>query len=269
MKRMCDAVASIAAAMIAVGTVQAGILVEETFDTDGTIDDYTGSGKVFADYRVIGNELKPDIEVLDGKLKLEMATTSVTNVYTLISLGGARTLLSFRFDYQGVQFSAATTAWSLYTGSFALISQFDPGWNIHQGARNWSLARVPGTNSYAVVAVDGLNVAHSSSTGHAIGTWYTWSYYANETGAAEQFTGPDGEDYDLDTACWSLFVGPTLVADNVPKGTTGDNTSLQGIVFNVGRNYPGATSKSAIDNIVVRDDLKLYEKDKTTLLTIR
>jgi hypothetical protein len=172
-----------------------------------------------------------------------------------------------KIDYKAVQLSAASSAWTLYFGEFP-VEAFNPGWHIHSGARNWAVARVDGTGSYTVKAIDGANVAYSTA-GFSIGTTYTWSLFFNESGAATTFTGPDGETYALDTGRWSFFVGESAIGLNLIKGTTGAASFLRGVAIHANRNWSGGTSRNAFDNILIRDDLKLFEKDKTTLLTIR
>lgn len=57
---------------------------------------------------------------------------------------------------------------------------------------------------------------------------------------------------------WTLFVDKKKVGDNILKGTNGASTAIQGIVFNITRNYRGGTSETSLDNIVIRDDLDLH-----------
>lgn len=255
---------AIAAAAGCAALATAAEIKTESFDTDGSYDDYTGSGRIFHSYFTTNS---PVAVVEDGMCKMELLPNVDGAVHAVIDFGEAKTLLSLRLDYQATQLAAANSAWTLYFGNFP-AEQFDGGWHVYEGARNWAIARVEATDAYTVKAVDGTNATHAVA-GFSPGKTYTWSLFFNETGAATTFTGPDKDTYALDTGRWSFFVGETVIGHNLVKGTYGACGYLRGVVIHANRNYLGGTSRNAFDNIVIRDDLKLFAKDKTTVLTVR
>jgi hypothetical protein len=64
----------------------------------------------------------------------------------------------------------------------------------------------------------------SSAPYVANGTLYALAYYLNGSGTAKTYTAPNGTSQTLNNNCASLWVGTTLVLNNIPR--TGTNASL-------------------------------------------
>lgn len=244
-----------------------GEVKNETFDADGSFDDYTGAGKLFHSYVT---NAAPVIGVSAGVCEMSLIANDTASMYAIIDLVATNTLVSMKMDYKAIQLSAASSAFTLFFGEFP-DEAFNPSWHrTNPGSRNWATVRVSSTG-YAVSAIDGTETYYSLSS-LSIGTTYTWSVFLNETGHPVSYIGPDEVEYLLNSACWSFFIGTTQVGHNLPKGTNlGDGSAayLRGIAIQLDRNWGGGTSRSAIDNVVIRDDLKLYQSQKTTIFVVQ
>jgi hypothetical protein len=244
------------AVMCATGSAQAAVLVNETFDTDGPLSDYTGSGKLFSAYSATDPGAA---SAAGGELNMSLVGGSNTgSLYAHIDLGAPKTLLSMKMDFKGVDYSDASGAWQMYVGAFNSISDFNPGWHTASTNRNWAKVLVAAGSAFNVSAWGDGATAAGTVTGETINQTYTWSLFFNETGSTETFNGPDSATHTLNTGAYSMFIGTSPVAENIAKGTDGSFTDIEGIVFNVARNYSGGRSSSNLDNILIRDDLALY-----------
>lgn len=241
--------------------VHAGVIASETFDADGTLADYSGAGKVFSANVMVGDAAS---SVSGGKLNMQMlaGTTGADTLYAHVDLGTAKPLLNVKFDLEGVQYSAASGAFQLYVGSFNTIADFEPGWNPSGNGRSWARTVIASGAPYTVTAY--APTAAAGSTTGTVGQTYTWNVFLNDSGITQSFTGPDAASHSLNDKEWTMFVGSTIVAANIPKGTSGDSTDLQGIVFMTSRNYDGGKSSTNIDNLVVRDDFEAFVPEPTT-----
>lgn len=261
-------IASILAGIVLVlsSHAQAAILYDETFSVDGPIGDYTGPGKIFTAYSATNNYFAQATGgVLNMGLPAEGEGTPSGLLYTYTSLGSARSLLSMQFDFTMLGGGAADSAFGLYIGSYANIDEFAPGWNVHEGARNWTKINASAGASYAVTAQDGTNTNHTDS-GLLAGQTYTWNVFLNQSGADELYIGPDGGSHLLENNSWSLFVDNVLVADSVPKGNAGSTGSINGIVFILSKNYYGGSSNMNVDNLIIRDDLNMVPEPSAVAL---
>lgn len=244
-----------------------GEIKNETFDVDGTFDDYTGAGKLFHSYVT---NAAPVIGVSAGICEMGLIAKDTATMYAIIDLVATNSLVSMKMDYKAIQLSSASSAFTLYFGEFP-DEAFNPLWHrVTPGSRNWAAVRV-NSSGYAVEAYDGSNTAYTMGSLN-IGTTYTWSVFLNEAGHPVSYIGPDEVEYSLNSACWSFFIGTTQVGHNLPKGTNvGDGSAayLRGIAIQLDRNWDGGTTRSAIDNVVIRDDLKLYQSQATTVVIVK
>jgi len=251
----------LAGSLLGPASIRASILYQETFSTDGTLDDYTGAGKIFTSYSGSGVYTAA---ASGGKFNLGFTGGQDGSLYTYTSFGSARQLLSMQVDFTLNSASAADKPLLLFISDFANIGDFGPDWNMWNAQGNWSFAN-PGalTSSYPVTATDGLGGTHTDP-GLQASTTYTWSFFLNQSGIQETYQAPDGVSRTLNTDTWSMYIGDTLVADNVPRGAQAEN--IQGLVLQLSRNYNGGSSSMNLDNIVIRDDLALVPEPATAAL---
>jgi hypothetical protein len=248
-------------------SARGGILYSETFDTDGSVDAYVGDGKIFSDYVALGAGAAA---VVDGKLSTTMLGPTGTEeepiedrLYLHIGLGSALPLLSVQFDFTGVAYNAANGAWQFYAGAMDEISDFNPD-IIPQGSdRSFAKLNVTGGNPYTITPENG-----TAGSGD-LGVSYTWRMFFNDSGTSQTYLAPTGEMRTLNDNSWSFFIGDTLVSENIPNEGTGYvSGSLEGLVFNIGRNYDGGNSNSTVDNIIIRDDLNLIPEPSVASLAL-
>lgn len=245
----------------------AGVIISETFDTDGNINDYTGAGKVFAQTTISGDATGV---VSGGVLTMAQPNTGAGTLYSRIDLGvppgidqaasnliPGLSLMSMQIDVRGDNYNATINSggFGAATGSFDVHSNFSS--QSTNGSRNFATTWVNDGPSYNMKAEDGTNTEYTIP-GVAVGAFHTWTTYLNQSGSTQNFFGPDGSIHSLDTDRWSFFFDNTLLADNVVKGSGGyDSDSIKGVMLWTGKNYSGATSITSIDNIVIRDDLAI------------
>jgi hypothetical protein len=246
---------------LAFSPLHAGILVSETFDVDG-IEQYVGGGKILSAYVESG---AGNVSVEEGRLRMSIVgDPDDGEAYAHIDLGSAVPLLSLQLDFTGLQYSAASAAWRMYVGGFDTISSFLPSWHIHGTNRAFAVPNVAGDNPYFMQAPANDGIAAGEMAGNVNET-YTWSLYFNASGNSASYYAPDNVERTLLNNSWSMFINGVLVAENVSKGTEGgESQDLQGIIFRVSRNYEGGASDSAIDNIIIRDDLDLVVPEPGT-----
>ncbi|HEV7302198.1 MAG TPA: PEP-CTERM sorting domain-containing protein [Tepidisphaeraceae bacterium] len=259
--RKCLFSAVAGAFVMSASSARAAVLYNESFDTDGSIADYTGMGELFQGY-VQSND--GGQSVTRNGLNLNILPNNDTtsedgSMYAVIGLGGVRSLLSVQMDFTGITYSSASSAFSLYAGTFDQISEFNPGVNGNGTGRNWARINVAGNNPYTV------QMRGNESTGPTMqgstGTTYTWRVYFNDSGATQTYDAPDGTVHTLNDNSFTMFIGDALVGENVVKGSTAGYASgaLEGLALVAGRNFGGASSSTTLDNIIIRDDLALIQ----------
>jgi len=231
--------------------VATGVVFAQSFDGSSVVSDYVGAPPSLGQLDDIGAEATGGTFTINsGRLQIARAGSSTSDndagLTRSTDLAGAPSVLHFTFDVGALNWTVSTfqsNALCLDIGSFTGVFDY---------ASAGPLGDVFDTRCINGKGSGKFTFGASSTLFNADGTLYKVSYFLNKSGAAKTYKAPDGTMRGLQSNGIALWVGTTVLFDDVPANSNGASSALTDFRVRWG-NPENATW--LLDNFLVKGSL--------------